>query len=215
MVVDFGLLMRSRLLFRCQTLVIDSMCMLCMMPEQTNSVRLVKHMEPNPGFIWWSDPIGRARFPQASQLSFAHPQNFVFLMRTSTARSNMYDNRPTETQYFYTDGDSTGKQLEGKNLYAITFSKGELPPINGFWSLTVYNKHHIFEANAMNRYSLGTKNQNLKFNSDGPSLFIQEQNLRVRTRSPIGYPRLKKSSHFISEVIGEKRQFLTAPGFHL
>jgi len=92
---------------------------------------------------------------------------FDYLTRTATARSNMFENRPTETQYFYTDGDSKGNQLEGKNLYAVTFPKGQLPPGYGFWSLTIYNKHHLFEVNNLNRYSLGTKNKDLKFNPDG------------------------------------------------
>ena len=36
-----------------------------------------------------------------------------------------------------------------------------------FWSLTLYNKHHLFEVNAIGRYSLGTKNKNLRHNPDG------------------------------------------------
>jgi len=92
---------------------------------------------------------------------------FDYLMRTSTARSNMFDNRPTETQYFYTDNDTQGEQLEGKNLYTVTFPDGQLPPVHGFWSLTVYNQHHLFEVNDFNRYSLGTKNKDLQFNDDG------------------------------------------------
>jgi hypothetical protein len=44
----------------------------------------------------------------------------------------MFDNRPTETQYFYTDADSQGIQLEGQHLYAVTFREGQLPPVNGF-----------------------------------------------------------------------------------
>jgi hypothetical protein len=92
---------------------------------------------------------------------------YDYLMRTSTARSNMFDNRPSETQYFYTDGDSQGVQLEGKHLYAVTFPDGGLPPVNGFWSLTIYNQHHLFELNDLNRYSLGTKSKDLKFNPDG------------------------------------------------
>lgn len=92
---------------------------------------------------------------------------FDYLMRTSTARSNMFDNRPSETQYFYTDDDSTGTHLEGSNQYAITFRSGELPPVNGFWSLTLYNEHHLFELNDLGRYSLGTKNKDLEFNDDG------------------------------------------------
>lgn len=92
---------------------------------------------------------------------------FDYLMRTSTARSNMFDNRPNETQYFYTDNDTQGEQLESHKNYTVTFSAGQLPPVNGFWSLTIYNKHHIFTQNELNRYSLGTKNQELKYNEDG------------------------------------------------
>ena len=92
---------------------------------------------------------------------------FDYLARTSTARSNMFENRPNETQYFYSDDDFKGIQLEGKNLYKVTFAKGQLPPVNGFWSLTIYNKYHLFEVNELNRYSLGTKNKTLQFNADG------------------------------------------------
>lgn len=99
-----------------------------------------------------------------------------YLNRTAGARSNMFDNRPTETQYFYTDNDFQGLQLEGKHLYAVTFSEGGLPPVKGFWSLTIYNHYHLFELNDLNRYSLGTKNKNLKYNPDGSlTLFASTQ----------------------------------------
>lgn len=38
---------------------------------------------------------------------------------------------------------------------------------NGFWSLTLYNEHHFFHPNDLRRYSLGTKNKDLKRNADG------------------------------------------------
>lgn len=87
--------------------------------------------------------------------------------RTGTARSNMFDNRPNETQYFYTDDDASGAALDGAKTYAITFAAGQEPPVNGFWSLTLYNKDHFFHANDLKRYSLGTKNTTLKRNADG------------------------------------------------
>lgn len=90
-----------------------------------------------------------------------------YAMRTSTARSNMFDNRPNETQYFYTDHDGQGNQLDGKASYSVTFAKGQEPPVKGFWSLTLYNQHHLFAPNDLKRYSLGTKNKNLKYNEDG------------------------------------------------
>lgn len=90
-----------------------------------------------------------------------------YFNRTGTSKSNMFDNRPTETQYFYTDVDGGGEQLNGGHSYEITFAKGEEPPVQGFWSLTLYNQHHLFSANPLKRYSLGTKNKDLKRNADG------------------------------------------------
>jgi hypothetical protein len=90
-----------------------------------------------------------------------------YLNRTATAKSNMYDNKPNETKYIYRDFDSQGEQLHGKNLYAVTFPKGQLPPVKGFWSLTLYNEHHLFHPNPLNRYSLGTKSKSLQYNPDG------------------------------------------------
>ncbi len=90
-----------------------------------------------------------------------------YLSRTATAKSNMYDNAPEETRYIYTDFDSNGERLHGNHRYTMTFAKGGLPPVNGFWSLTVYNKYHLFSPNALNRYSLGTKNKSLQYNPDG------------------------------------------------
>ncbi len=90
-----------------------------------------------------------------------------YLMRTGTARSNMFENRPTETQYFYTDDDFDGVQMTGGDSYSLTFAPGQVPPVNGFWSVTIYDKYHLFEVNDLNRYSLGTKNRDLLFNEDG------------------------------------------------
>jgi hypothetical protein len=90
-----------------------------------------------------------------------------YFNRTGTSKSNMFDNRPNETQYFYTDRDGAGGQLNGGGSYEITFAKGEEPPVNGFWSLTLYNEHHFFHPNDLKRYSLGTKNKSLKRNADG------------------------------------------------
>jgi hypothetical protein len=91
-----------------------------------------------------------------------------YLNRTATAKSNMYDNKPDETKYIYRDYDSEGQQLHGQNNYTVTFAKGQEPPVKGFWSLTLYNEKHVFHANMLKRYSLGTKSKSfLKYNPDG------------------------------------------------
>jgi hypothetical protein len=87
-----------------------------------------------------------------------------YLSRTATAKSNMYDNAPEETRYIYTDFDSGGQRLSGANRYTVTFPKGQLPPVNGFWSLTLYNNAHLFEANRLN-YQVTLANKCSKFQS--------------------------------------------------
>jgi hypothetical protein len=48
--------------------------------------------------------------------------------RIRTAKSNMFDNKPTETQYLYTDDDSSGAALDGNASYEIIFAAGQEPP---------------------------------------------------------------------------------------
>ena len=103
----------------------------------------------------WNSPVNNARW------------GTDYLNRTATARSNILENRPEETKYIFTDDDSQGHQLHGQHLYAVTFAKGEEPPVKGFWSLTLYDEYHFFHPNALGRYALGTKNTTLKYNADG------------------------------------------------
>lgn len=98
-----------------------------------------------------------------------------YFIRTAVAKSNILVNKEKEAKYFYQDLDSSGRRLNNASKYTITFTKEQMPPVNGFWSLTLYNHHHFFELNDLNRYSLGTKNKTMKTNSDG-SLTIYVQN---------------------------------------
>ena len=72
-----------------------------------------------------------------------------YFTRTAVAHSNTFINRPRETRYFYQDLDRTGARLNGGKRYTLTFRKGELPPVKGFWSLTLYNKEHFFAPNEL------------------------------------------------------------------
>ena len=99
-----------------------------------------------------------------------------YLSRTATARSNMYDNAPEETRYIYTDFDSNGARLNGSHAYTVTFQNGQTPPVNGFWSLTLYNEEHLFSPNPLNRYSLGTKSKSMQSAADGSlTIYVQSE----------------------------------------
>ncbi len=90
-----------------------------------------------------------------------------YVHRMGAVKADPYDNKRNETMYFYTDTDTELQQLAGESSYSVTFAKGQLPPVKGFWSLTMYNPEHYFYPNALDRFALGTRNKSLKYNSDG------------------------------------------------
>lgn len=97
-----------------------------------------------------------------------------YFSRTAVARSNIFVNQQKETKYFYQDLDKAGTRLNGQHGYSVTFAKGKLPPVQGFWSLTLYNAQHFFAPNDLKRYSIGTKNKSLKANADGSlTIYVQ------------------------------------------
>ena len=99
-----------------------------------------------------------------------------YFARTAVAKSNIFVNKNKETKYFYQDVDIEGQRLNGKNSYTLSFPKGSLPPVKGFWSITAYDDHHFFIPNELERYSLGTKNTDLKFGEDGSlTIYVQAE----------------------------------------
>jgi hypothetical protein len=84
-------------------------------------------------------------------------------------------NRTQDAVYPTSLKDAEGKAYDGTNKYIMHFPKGQLPPVGGFWSLTMYDADYFFVANPINRYSISAR-QNLKLNADGSvDLYIQSQ----------------------------------------
>lgn len=84
-------------------------------------------------------------------------------------------NRPQDAVYPVSETDAAGKPYSGVNKYVVRFDKGQLPPVNGFWSLTMYNSSYFFVQNPLNRYTLSARNK-LKANADGSvDLFLQHE----------------------------------------
>lgn len=85
-------------------------------------------------------------------------------------------NRPQDAVYPTSETDADGNPYSGENKYVMHFAKGELPPVNGFWSLTMYNAEYFFYDNELNRYTLSARND-LKPNADGSiDLYLQHEN---------------------------------------
>ena len=76
--------------------------------------------------------------------------------------------------YPFAHSDGDGKPLNSANRYVLRFAKAEIPPVNAFWSLTMYDADSYLVPNAINRYALGDRS-GMKVGDDG-SLTIYIQN---------------------------------------
>lgn len=99
-----------------------------------------------------------------------------YMKRAVVAAFGWPANLEKDAVYPYTEVDSSGATLTGANKYTLTFPKGQTPPVNGFWSITMYeiDKGWWFVPNALNKFTVSPRND-LKYNDDG-SLTLYFQN---------------------------------------
>ena len=84
-------------------------------------------------------------------------------------------NRLQDAVYPTSEGPDILKKYSGANKYVVHFNKGELPPANAFWSITMYDKDYFFVPNAINRYTVSSRNK-FKANADGSvDLYVQRE----------------------------------------
>jgi hypothetical protein len=104
--------------------------------------------------------------------------NGDWLMRAGAAKGGLYGNDAVEAMYPYTRTDATGEPLDGsKHKYTITFPPGELPPVNAFWSVTMYDgKSQFLVKNPINRYLINSPMLSaMKKDADGSlTLYLQK-----------------------------------------
>ena len=80
-----------------------------------------------------------------------------YLYRMAAAVNGIYGNSKQEAMYPIYAIDSDGQKLDGTKRYAVRFAPGDLPPVNAFWSLTMYElPSSLLVANPINRYLLNS-----------------------------------------------------------
>lgn len=96
-----------------------------------------------------------------------------YLQRALLAAIGLGANLPQDAIYPITKLDQNGEPLNGANRYIMHFKKGQLPPVKGFWSLTMYDNEYFFIKNPINRYSINPRDH-FTFNADGSlDIYIQ------------------------------------------
>jgi hypothetical protein len=102
-----------------------------------------------------------------------------WLLRAVAAAGGIYGNDAAEAVYPFTKDLANGEPLDGsKHEYTLTFAAGQFPPVNAFWSVTMYDgKSQLLIENPINRYLINSPMMpNLKKNTDGSlTLYIQNK----------------------------------------
>jgi hypothetical protein len=99
-----------------------------------------------------------------------------YLKRAIVALVGLGANQPDDAIYPFNIADADGNPVMAENKYVLHFSKYELPPVDAFWSLTMYDAEGFQVANPINRFAIGDRDP-LSFNGDGSlDLYIQNEN---------------------------------------
>lgn len=104
--------------------------------------------------------------------------NGDWTMRAGAAKGGLLGNDAAEAMYPYTRTDATGEPLDGsRHKYTLTFPPGQLPPVNAFWSVTMYDgKSQFLVKNPINRYLINSPMLSaMKKDADGSlTLYLQK-----------------------------------------
>ena len=97
-----------------------------------------------------------------------------YLMRALVTAIGLGANRPQDAVYPTSLKDAEDNDYVGSAKYVIRFDRGQTPPAEGFWSITMYDANYFFVANPINRYSISAR-QALKANPDGSiDIYVQK-----------------------------------------
>ena len=97
-----------------------------------------------------------------------------YLKRAIIAQQGLGANLPEDAIYPLNLADATGKPLDGESSYLLHFEKNQIPPVNAFWSVTLYDQDGFQVPNALNRFAVSSWIP-FAFNADG-SLDLYFQN---------------------------------------
>jgi hypothetical protein len=118
-------------------------------------------------------------------------------------------NIPQDAVYPMAREDCDGNPLNGANKYVIHFDKGQTPPVNAFWSVTMYNEKQAFVANPIDRYAIGDRDE-LKFNPDGSLDLYLQHDSPGKDKEPNWLPAAAGSFNVMMRIYWPKEPVLNS-----
>jgi hypothetical protein len=137
-----------------------------------------------------------------------------YLYRMAGTVLGIGGNSVQEAMYPVYAVDATGQKLDGASRYTVHFASGQLPPVNAFWSLTMYElPASLLVANPINRYLLNSPMlpQFVKDPDGGLTLYVQNES-PGKDKEPTGCLRPKAPSLPSCASTGRSQQRSTARG---
>ncbi|MFY9933693.1 MAG: DUF1254 domain-containing protein [Streptosporangiaceae bacterium] len=139
---------------------------------------VMEALSPGPGD---AQQILRSRLPGLAKIVSGWQSNLdtmgvygdFYVKRTIVAMVGLGANQPEDAVYPLLLADADGKPLDGGSRYVLHFAADSLPPVDGFWSVTMYDGQGFQVANQISRFAIGDRDD-LRFNPDGSlDLYLQ------------------------------------------
>lgn len=119
----------------------------------------------------WATVVNGWRYPPPTE---GRASDDFLLRAADQSLAGIVANDPAEAVYLVNMQDADGSSLSGDARYELTFSGADLPPVDAFWSLTLYKADMNLVPNAANRYSIGDRTPGLNSAADGGiTIYIQ------------------------------------------
>jgi len=131
-----------------------------------------------------------------------------YLKRAIVAQLGLGANLPEDAIYPLNLADESGKPLDGANKYTLHFDKGAVPPVDAFWSITLYDAQGFQVANPLDRFAVSSW-MPFKYNPDGSlDLYFQSES-PGKDREANWLPAPKAPFNLTMRLYGPKSEALT------
>ena len=126
----------------------------------------------------WASPVNGWRYPPPGYGRAGERDDFL-LRSAGQAMGGIIANDPAEAVYLVNQEDGDGNKLAGDRRYELRFEHDTLPPVDSFWSLTIYKEDMNLVPNPANRYAVGDRTAGLQRDPDGAlTISIQAESPR-------------------------------------
>lgn len=131
-----------------------------------------------------------------------------YLKRAIVAQVGLGANLPEDAIYPLNLCDDTGKPLDGANRYVMHFEKGATPPVNAFWSITLYDAEGFQVGNELNRFAVSSW-MPFKYNADGSLDLYFQNDSPGKDKQANWLPAPKTAFNLCMRLYGPKSEALT------